>query len=98
MERPESEWLRFENNHEPLITMEVWELAREVRRHKRRAPKKIEAPTCSPAWCTAPTAASPCACIGRGPGRRIPATTSSAAPTATAARRPAAATTSGRTR
>ena len=44
IERPESEWLRFENTHEPLITKEVWELAREVRRHKRRAPKKIEAP------------------------------------------------------
>ena len=44
IERPESEWLRFENTHDPLITREVWELVREVRRHKRRAPKKIEAP------------------------------------------------------
>ena len=44
IERPESEWLRFENTHEPLITQEIWELVRNVRRHKRRAAKKIEAP------------------------------------------------------
>ena len=44
IERPESEWLRFENTHEPLITREVWDIVQEVRRHKRRAPKKIEAP------------------------------------------------------
>lgn len=44
IERPESEWLRFENTHEPLITREIWELVQEVRRHKRRAPKKIEVP------------------------------------------------------
>ena len=30
--------------HEPLITKELWELVREVRRHKRRAPKKFEDP------------------------------------------------------
>lgn len=96
IERPESEWLRFENTHEPLITKEVWELVREVRRHKRRALKKIEAPTCSPDWSTARTAGSPCGSTGPGPKRRTPTTTSSAAPTATGARRPAAATTSGR--
>ena len=44
IERPESEWLRFENTHEPLITQEVWELVQEVRRHKRRPAKKIAAP------------------------------------------------------
>ena len=44
IERPETEWLRFEDTHEPLITKELWELVREVRRHKRRAPKKFEEP------------------------------------------------------
>ena len=44
IERPETEWLRFEDTHEPLITKELWELVREVRRHKRRAPKKFEDP------------------------------------------------------
>lgn len=44
IERPESEWLRFENTHEPLITPEIWELVREVRKHKRRPAKKIETP------------------------------------------------------
>lgn len=32
------------NTHEPLITKELWELVREVRRHKRKAPKKFEEP------------------------------------------------------
>ena len=44
IERPETEWLRFEDTHEPLITKELWELVREVRRHKRKAPKKFEEP------------------------------------------------------
>lgn len=33
-----SEWLRFEKTHEPLITSEIWELVREVRKHKWRTP------------------------------------------------------------
>ena len=44
VKRPESEQALVENTHEPLITQELWEIVREVRRHKRRAPKHMEEP------------------------------------------------------
>ena len=34
--RPESEQLRFENTHEPLIDQHTWEIVQSVRQHKRR--------------------------------------------------------------
>ena len=34
--RPESEQLRFENTHEPLVDAETWEIVQEIRAHKRR--------------------------------------------------------------
>ncbi len=36
IERPESEHLRFENTHEPLITKEIWDIVQDIREHKRR--------------------------------------------------------------
>ena len=44
VKRPESEQALVENTHEPLISQELWEIVREVRRHKRRAPKHMEEP------------------------------------------------------
>jgi hypothetical protein len=41
IQRPESEWLRFENTHEPLISQDVWDIVQGVRQHKRR-PTKME--------------------------------------------------------
>ena len=35
-ERPESEWLRFENTHEAIIDQTTWELVRKARSGKRR--------------------------------------------------------------
>lgn len=35
-ERPESEWLRFENTHEAIIDQTTWDLVRKVRSSKRR--------------------------------------------------------------
>lgn len=34
--RPESERLRFENTHEPLIDRQTWEIVQSIRQHKRR--------------------------------------------------------------
>ena len=42
--RPESEWLRFENTHEAIITQDVWDIAHEVRMHKKRPRKNMENP------------------------------------------------------
>lgn len=42
--RPESEWLRFENTHEGIIHQEIWDIAHEVREHKKRPRKNMEAP------------------------------------------------------
>lgn len=42
--RPESEWLRFENTHEGIITQEIWDIAHEVRQHKKRSVKAMETP------------------------------------------------------
>ena len=44
VKRPESEQALVENTHEPLVSQELWEIVREVRRHKRRAPKHMEEP------------------------------------------------------
>lgn len=36
VDRPESEWLRFENTHEAIVDQTTWELVRKVRAGKRR--------------------------------------------------------------
>jgi len=36
IDRPESEWLRFENTHEAIIDQTTWEIVRKVRAGKRR--------------------------------------------------------------
>ena len=36
IQRPESEWLRFENTHEAIIDQTTWDLVRKVRSSKRR--------------------------------------------------------------
>jgi hypothetical protein len=40
----EGEQILVENTHEPLITQEVWDIAQSVRQHKKRTPKKMDAP------------------------------------------------------
>jgi hypothetical protein len=42
IKKPESEWLVFENTHEPLISKDVWEIVQGVRKHKRRLTKMDE--------------------------------------------------------
>lgn len=42
--RPESEWLRFENTHENIISQELWDIAHDVREHKKRPRKNMENP------------------------------------------------------
>lgn len=42
IERPESEHLRFENTHEPLVTKEIWHIVQDIRKHKRRPAKMAE--------------------------------------------------------
>lgn len=44
IERPESEWLKFENTHEPLISQELWDIVQDVRRHKKRPPQRMDTP------------------------------------------------------
>lgn len=44
IERPESEWLKFENTHEPLISQELWDIVQDIREHKKRPPKKMDTP------------------------------------------------------
>ena len=44
IQKPESEQILVENTHEPLISMEVWEIVQNVREHKRRPPKHMEEP------------------------------------------------------
>ena len=41
IQKPESEQILVENTHEPLISMEVWEIVQDVREHKRRPPKPV---------------------------------------------------------
>ena len=40
--RPESEQLRFENTHEPLVDRQTWEIVQDIRKHKRRKAKFAE--------------------------------------------------------
>lgn len=40
--RPESEQLRFENTHEPLVTKETWDIVQDIRTHKRRRANMAE--------------------------------------------------------
>ncbi len=40
--RPESEWMRLQNTHEPLIAQEIWDIVQGVRQNKRRRPKMDE--------------------------------------------------------
>ena len=42
IKRPRSEWLRFENTHEAIIDLELWKMVQEVRKHKKRPPKRME--------------------------------------------------------
>ncbi len=42
IKRPRSEWLCFENTHEPIISQDLWNIMQAVRKHKRRPPKRIE--------------------------------------------------------
>ena len=44
IERPESEWLKFENTHEPLISQELWDIVQNIRKHKKRPPKQMDTP------------------------------------------------------
>lgn len=44
IERPESEWLKFEYTHEPLISKELWDIVQDIRKHKKRPPKKMDTP------------------------------------------------------
>jgi len=44
IERPKSEWLTFENTHEPLISQELWDIDQDVRKHKKRAKKRLDTP------------------------------------------------------
>lgn len=41
---PENEQILVKHTHEPLITQETWDIVREVRSHKRRAPKHMDEP------------------------------------------------------
>lgn len=42
LRRPKSDWLRFENTHEAIISQELWDIVQDVRKHKRRPPKRID--------------------------------------------------------
>lgn len=42
--RPESEWLRFENTHQPIIEQEIWDIAHEMRQGKKRSRKNMDEP------------------------------------------------------
>ena len=44
IKRPKSEQALVENTHEPIISQELWDIVRDVREHKRRAPKHMEEP------------------------------------------------------
>jgi len=44
IERPESEWLKFENTHDPLISQELWDIVQDIRKHKKRPPKQMDTP------------------------------------------------------
>lgn len=42
VKRPESERVRLENTHEPLIDQTTWDIVQDIRRHKRRPAKMAE--------------------------------------------------------
>ena len=42
VKRPESERVRLENTHEPLIDQSTWNIVQDIRRHKRRPDKMAE--------------------------------------------------------
>lgn len=42
VKRPESERVRLENTHEPLIDQTTWDIIQDIRRHKRRPAKMAE--------------------------------------------------------
>lgn len=42
--RPENEWLRFENTHQAIVNQEIWDIAHEVRKSKKRPRKDMEPP------------------------------------------------------
>lgn len=42
VKRPESERIRIENTHEPLIDQTTWDIVQDIRRHKRRPAKMAE--------------------------------------------------------
>ncbi len=42
--KPESEQVLVMNTHEPLITLEQWDIVQEVRQHKKRTPKHMDEP------------------------------------------------------
>jgi len=42
IKRPESEQLRFENTHEPLVTKETWDIVQDIRKRKRRRANMAE--------------------------------------------------------
>jgi DNA invertase Pin-like site-specific DNA recombinase len=44
IKRPESEWLKFESTHEPLITQELWDIVQDIRAHKKRPAKQMDTP------------------------------------------------------
>lgn len=44
IKRPKSEWLKFENTHEPLISQELWDIVQDIRKHKKRPPKQMDTP------------------------------------------------------
>lgn len=44
IKRPESEWLKFENTHEPLISQELWDIVQDIRKYKKRPPQKMDTP------------------------------------------------------
>ncbi|MBP1736937.1 MAG: Recombinase [Oscillospiraceae bacterium] len=41
---PESDQILVENTHEPLISQELWDIAQDVRQHKKRTPKHMDEP------------------------------------------------------
>jgi DNA invertase Pin-like site-specific DNA recombinase len=42
IKRPESDQLRFENTHEPLVTKETWDIVQDIRKRKRRRANMAE--------------------------------------------------------
>ncbi len=42
--RPENEWLRFENTHQFIIEKELWDIAHDVRKSKKRPRKNMDEP------------------------------------------------------